>query len=85
MSGLRDALKATVSRIGRDDVPVDVQAAEYIATFRQWLEDEGLVVVPREATQEMTGAVLEPGELRWKVMKMYAAMIAAAPTQPGEK
>jgi hypothetical protein len=53
MSGLREALENTVSRIGRDDVPVDVQAAEYFATFRQWLADQGLVCVPREATEWM--------------------------------
>ena len=55
----------------------DADAA--LSALRQWLADEGLAIVPREADQDMTGAVLEPGALRWEVMKTYAAMIAAAP------
>ena len=50
-----------------------------LSALRQWMEDEGLAIVPREADQDMTGAVLKPGALRWEVMKTYAAMIAAAP------
>ena len=50
-----------------------------ILALRQWLADQGLVVVPRDATQEMTGAVLDACAPRLEIMKTYAAMIAAAP------
>jgi aspartate aminotransferase-like enzyme len=55
-----------------------------LAAFRQWMDAEGLVCVPREATQEMTGAVCEPGEDRRIAMKLYALMIAAAPDPLGD-
>jgi hypothetical protein len=56
-----------------------VEADAVLSAFRAWLEVEGLVVVPREATQEMTGAVLDACAPRSEIMKTYAAMIAAAP------
>ena len=61
--------------VGPDLVRVD----DAILALRQWLADEGLVVVPRDATQEMTGAVLDACAPRSEIMKTYTAMIAAAP------
>jgi hypothetical protein len=43
------------------------------------LEAAGVRLVPAEATQEMTGAVLEPTASRYEVMKTYSDMIAASP------
>jgi hypothetical protein len=43
------------------------------------LEAAGVRLVPVEATQEMTGAVLEPTASRYEVMKTYSDMIAASP------
>jgi hypothetical protein len=64
----------------------EVALIEAIASraLRQWLEAEGLVVVPRDATQEMTGAVLDACAPRLEIMKTYAAMIAAAPDVLGK-
>jgi len=46
------------------------------------LEAAGVRLVPVEATQEMTGAVLEPTASRYEVMKTYSDMIAASPYAP---
>jgi len=46
------------------------------------LEAAGVRLVPSEATQEMTGAVLEPTASRYEVMKTYSDMIAASPYAP---
>jgi hypothetical protein len=61
--------------VGPDLVRVD----DAIDALREWLDQRGLAIVPREADQDMIGAVLELGALRWEVMKTYAKMIAAAP------
>ena len=49
------------------------------------LEAAGVRLVPSEATQEMTGAVLEPTASRYEVMKTYSDMIAASPYAPTQK
>ena len=46
------------------------------------IEAAGVRLVPVEATQEMTGAVLEPTASRYEVMKTYSDMIAASPYAP---
>ena len=60
----------------------ETQAA--LATFREWLKDHGLVVVPREATENMLAHAslvevddieLTPSEYR----AAWQAMIVAAP------
>ena len=65
---------------GQDLVTVDAA----IVTFREWLEQNGLVVVPREATEEMIAHAslvevddieLTPTEYR----AAWQAMITAAP------
>jgi hypothetical protein len=60
------------------------EADAALSVLRQWLADERLVVVPRGATQEMTGAVLDACAPRSEIMKTYAAMIAAAPDVLGK-
>ena len=49
------------------------------------IEAAGVRLVPVEATQEMTGAVLEPTASRYEVMKTYRAMLAASPYAPTQK
>ena len=77
MKTLREALqrKTWNDRDGETVLTVD----EAILALRQWMEDEGLAIVPREATQEMTGAVLDACAPRSEIMKTYTAMIAAVP------
>lgn len=87
MSELREALKGNAfAYYGWGDTArmcLDVDDA--LATFREWLEENGLVVVPREATREMRlagfDARYEQGEepADWNSGTVYAAMIAAAP------
>jgi hypothetical protein len=62
----------------------EIQADAALATFREWLEQNGLVVVPREATANMLAHAslvevddieLTPTEYR----AAWQAMISAAP------
>ena len=79
---LREALqrKTWNDRDGETVLTVD----DALSALRQWLADNWLVVVPREATQEMTGAVLDACAPRSEIMKTYAAMIAASPDVLGK-
>jgi hypothetical protein len=60
------------------------EADAALSVLRQWLADEGLAVVPREATAPMADV---GAEARWQsavrdannVREIYRAMIAAAP------
>jgi hypothetical protein len=98
MSGLRQQLKDGISTaiagtpIHASDYTKEADAA--ISAFRQWLADEGLVVMPRTLTREMIDACVTSDQLETvadridyhaKLHRHYAAMIAAAPNQPGEK
>jgi len=66
-----------------------VRVDDAIDALRQWLADEGLVVVPREATLEMNSASYmlymreKNNDSAWSGKKnghlIYAAMIAAVP------
>jgi hypothetical protein len=77
---LRETIAEAIYRHPNRDVADAYKIADdALATFREWLEKNGLVVVPRDATQEMTGAVLDACAPRSEIMKTYAAMIAAAP------
>ena len=69
---------------------INIAADAALKALRQWLADEGLVVVPRDATEEMVEAgyaAPDPtlGELVGRQLrtvqmkKAYTAMIAAAP------
>jgi len=66
---------------GQDLVTVDAA----LATFREWLKQNGLVVVPREATHDqMTHAMLfrsvnERPPHVYDTAGVYRTMIAAAP------
>ena len=62
----------------------EIQTDAALATFREWLEQNGMVVVPREATTSMVmhaslvevdDIELTPSEYR----AAWQAMIAAAP------
>jgi hypothetical protein len=82
MSTLREALQRETwnDRDGETDLTVD----EAILALRQWLADEGLVVVPAMPTEQMQKV---GSEARWVTplmnpdspFDMYRAMIAAAP------
>jgi hypothetical protein len=94
---LREKLAETI-RTGvtvgfQDEVVNAAEVADAaILALRQWMDAEGLAIVPREATGEMfqaahaadpTAPHLTPGE--WRLA--YRAMIAAAPDalREGEK
>ena len=80
MKTLRETIAEAIYRHPNRDVSDAYKIADdALATFREWLEKNGLVVVPRDATQEMTGAVLDACAPRLEIMKTYTAMIAAAP------
>jgi hypothetical protein len=53
--------------------------------LRQWLKDEGLVVVPREATKDVLWIGIKVRHEGASVEEIYAAMIAAAPDVLGER
>ena len=68
---------------------INIAADAALSALRQWLADQGLVVVPRDATQEMNSASYmlymreKNNDSAWSGKKnghlIYAAMIAAAP------
>jgi hypothetical protein len=68
-----------MERAPRDGTP--------ILALRQWMDAEGLVCVPREATDDMLIAGVESDAVQhpWDALDVYCRMIAAAPTQPGDK
>ena len=84
MKTLRQALTEALAEYTTNLDEVALIEAIASRALRQWLEAEGLVVVPRDATQEMTGAVLDACAPRLEIMKTYAAMIAAAPDVLGK-
>jgi hypothetical protein len=57
----------------------DADAA--LSALCQWLDAEGLVVVPRETTEEMLDAVMSTNTANnvWQAVRIYTAMISAAP------
>jgi len=69
----------------------DAEADAALSAFRQWLADEGLVVVPRKATEEMliNGArahddfFSQPGPYA-RTKAVHRAMIDAAPDVLGK-
>ncbi len=68
------------------------QSDAALATFREWLAENGLVVVPREATEEMLvrggrsadDFRSQPGPYP-RTKAVWKSMIAAAPDALGEK
>ncbi len=56
-----------------------------IMAYEDSLAQRGIVVVPREATQEMTGAILKPTENRTEVCRIYSALIESAITGDAPK
>jgi hypothetical protein len=74
-----------------DEDTIDACFHAALIAFRQWLEDEGLVVVPREATYKMMvngqremEAAEDPNSDGGYASDIYRAMIAAAPDTLGE-
>ena len=88
MTTLRDEMAMAICLAGcgiaahRSDYFGEADAA--LSALRKWLADEGLVVVPREATGEMAKVGTEA---RWQsavrdannVREIYRAMLSAAP------
>ena len=54
-------------------------ANDAMPIIREWLEAEGLVVVPREATEEVLWIGIKVRHEGASVGEIYATMIAAAP------
>ena len=89
MSGtLRDEIAMAICLVGcgiaahRSDYFGEADAA--LATFRQWLDANGLVVVPREATASMVmhASLVEVDDIELTASEYQAAwqaMITAAP------
>jgi hypothetical protein len=100
VSGLRQQLKDAISTaiagtpIHASDYTQEADAA--LSAFRQWLEENGLVCVPREATDKMIFAaedVLALGRRSGATISqalvspaagIWEAMIAAAPDPLGD-
>ena len=82
--GMLDGIYSDVNGPFQDDCREAARAA--ILALRQWMDAEGLVVVPREATERMFRAgslfrLTSPVEVSGykDTVGIYAAMIAAAP------
>jgi hypothetical protein len=80
-----DVSDDTIERFEDAEISFRQDCVTALSAFRQWLEDEGLVVVPREATFGMYGAtskhcedVLKAGEPP-NPFRVWSLMIAAAP------
>jgi len=61
----------------RSDYMADADAA--ILAFRQWMDAEGLAIVPKKATGAMFSAALQRDDHGDLYHGIYTAMIAAAP------
>jgi hypothetical protein len=73
------AIKEATSIGGAPNKPCVIGHLSAATAALAALEAAGVRLVPVEATQEMTGAVLEPTASRYEVMKTYSDMIAASP------
>jgi hypothetical protein len=87
MSTLREALARAITGAESGDrrPSEERQADAALSALRQWLTDEGLVVVPREATAEMKAALMAKSPLNAMRCKLaWDHMIAAAPDVLGK-
>jgi len=96
MSGLREKTLLAIAEVHSGNGAEGERIADAaILAFRQWMEAEGLVCVPREATDKMTFAaedVLALSKRGGAVSQtlvspaagIWAAMIAAAPDPLGD-
>jgi len=84
MSGLRERLEAKSfwadGEYGRAINCIHVDDA--LAALRQWMDENGLVCVPREATDAMV--IAGEGRSDAYTKYVYARMIAAAPDPLGD-
>ena len=85
MKTLRETIAEAIYRHPNRDVSDAYKIADdALATVRQWLADEGLAVVPREATSHMCthASLVEVDDIELTPSEYCAAwraMIAAAP------
>jgi hypothetical protein len=100
MSGLRERLDDDITaafrqyesyHYARQAGIVNIAADAALATFRQWLADQGLVCVPKKCTDDMAGYAGARAEARGDIRMLpgeyrnaWAAMIAAAPDALGD-
>jgi hypothetical protein len=56
-----------------------VRVDDALSALRQWIEDEGLAIVPKKATGAMFSAALQRDDHGDLYHGIYTAMIAAAP------
>lgn len=85
MSGLREKTLLAIAEVHSGNGAEGERIADAaILAFRQWLEDEGLVCVPREATEEVRWIGIKVRHEGASVGEIYAAMIAAAPDPLGD-
>jgi hypothetical protein len=93
MSKLREALARAITGAESGDrrPSEERQADAALSALRQWLDENGLVVVPREATEEMLEAAVRSRPTALKptigdtIACEYRAAVAAAPDPLGEK
>jgi hypothetical protein len=93
MSTLREALARAITGAESGDrrPSEERQADAALSALRQWLDENGLVVVPREATEEMLEAAVRSRPTALKptigdtIACEYRAAVAAAPDPLGEK
>ena len=87
-AGGRDAKDwGGLTETSRANARSDADAA--LATFRQWMEENGLVCVPREPTEQMqrdgmTVRGIQDNQGYKNTAEIYEVMIAAAPDPFGD-
>jgi hypothetical protein len=83
MSGLREKTLLAIAEVHSGNGAEGERIADAaVLALRQWMDAEGLVCVPRDATEEMSDASPFGHGL---ASHTWAAMIAAAPDVLGEK
>ena len=89
---LRETIAEAIYRHPNRDVADAYKIADdALATFREWMEKNGLAVVPREATIDMVGYANVEAAVRGDIRmipghykNVWSGMIAAAPDTLGE-
>ncbi len=87
MKTLRETIAEAIYRHPNRDVADAYKIADdALATFREWMEKNGLAVVPREATIDMLERGTESDHIRhtWEALDVWRWMITAAPDTLGE-
>ena len=71
--------KITLINVGMPLYDLDAVADAAILALREWLEERGLAIVPKEATEEVLWIGIKVRHEGASVGEIYATMIAAAP------